>query len=118
MNDNPADDRQQRKRRAQLGVGLTSLLFIGAVIYGTTRIPSYECEVCIEFHGVTVCRIVQAATQEEARSSGMNNACALVASGVTDTLACERQVPLKLECREVGNATGDEGARPPSPVEM
>lgn len=118
MNATAADDRKRRKRRAQIGVGLASLFFIAAVIYGTTRIPSVECEVCIEFHGVTVCRIVQAATPEEARTSGMNNACALVASGVTDTLACERQVPLKLECREVGKATGDEGAQPPSPVDL
>lgn len=95
-----ASTKQQRKRRAQAGVIIATVVFIAAVIYGTLRIPTHECEVCIEFHGRSACRTVQAATPEEARSSAINNACALLASGVTDTLACERQTPTKLVCRE------------------
>jgi hypothetical protein len=88
-------------RRLVRGVILAiAALFVGFVIYRTTQIPTYECEVCITFRGNSICRTVQGATTAEARSGAITNACALLSSGVTDTLACERTTPTKLQCRE------------------
>ena len=36
-------------------------------------------------------------TEEEGLRTGVDNACALLASGVTDTLRCQRTVPRKAE---------------------
>ena len=87
------------KRLVRGAILLLALAFAGLVIYRSLAIPTYECEVCIEFRGRTVCRTVQAATTAEARAGAITNACALVSSGVTDTLACERTPPKKLHCR-------------------
>jgi hypothetical protein len=44
------------------------------------------------------CRSVDAATEAEAKQGAITNACALIASGVTDTMACERGTPTKTSC--------------------
>jgi len=77
----------------------TAIVFMGIVVVRSFQIPGFECDACMEFRNMSVCRTVQAATEAEARSGAINNACALISSGVTDTLACERSTPTKLECR-------------------
>ncbi len=84
---------------ARSAIIAASLLFVAVVVYRTLAIPGHECEVCIEFRGRTVCRTVQAANTAEARSGAITNACALLSSGVTDTLACERTPPKSMACR-------------------
>ena len=75
------------------------IIFLGFVVYRSFQVAGHECNVCIEFRGNQMCRSVQAATAEEALGSAINNACAHLASGVTDSMACERTKPLKAECR-------------------
>lgn len=50
-------------------------------------------EVCITFQGRQACRVASGPTQAEAIRTATDNACALVASGVTETMACGRTVP-------------------------
>ena len=64
-------------------------------------VSDYECEVCITFGGRDVCRTVKGKTQEETLRGGVNNACALLASGVTDTMRCSRTEPRKAQCRHL-----------------
>ena len=45
------------------------------------------------FNGKTDCRTASADTEEHALRSAAANACALIASGVTDSLACEHSQP-------------------------
>jgi len=99
-------DRKLRKRIVQAAILAVAATFVAVVVYRTMQIATFECEVCIEFRGNSVCRTVQAASTAEARTSAINNACALLASGVTDSLACERQPPLKLQCREAERKGG------------
>ncbi len=81
-------------------VSLAALaLIIGVVIYSTLRIGGVRCEVCIEFRGREACRAVDGQAEEEARRAGITNACAMLASGVTDTMACERTAPTKADCK-------------------
>lgn len=93
--------RKPANRPLRLAIGLlVSAAFVGLVVYGSLQIPVVECEVCITFRGRSDCRTVAGATLNEARSAAVTNVCALMSSGVTDTLACERTPPTKIECSE------------------
>lgn len=74
------------------------LLFMAFVIYRSFHVAGYQCAVCIVFQGQQVCRTVEGPTEQEARAAAVNNACAQLASGVTDSMACERTPPKKVEC--------------------
>jgi len=74
------------------------LVFMAGVIYRSLYIAGYRCSVCIDFRGHTVCTAVDGPTEQETRSSAINNACAQLASGVADSLACERTRPTRLDC--------------------
>lgn len=71
---------------------------IGVVVWSSFGIGGVRCEVCIGFDGRQACRAVDADTEEAARSGAVTNACALLASGVTQTLACERTPPTRASC--------------------
>jgi hypothetical protein len=86
-----------RKRSGWLLAGVL-ILFMAFVIYRSLHITGYRCSVCISFRGQDVCRTVDGPTEREARSGATTNACAFLASGVTDSLACERTVPTKVDC--------------------
>jgi len=72
---------------------------IGFVVYSSLRVGGVRCEVCIDFEGRQACRAVDANTESEARAAAVTNTCALLASGVTQVMACERTPPTKAECR-------------------
>ena len=72
---------------------------IALVIASSLSVGQVRCEVCIEYRGNRACRAVDGENEMQARTSAINNACALLASGVTDTMACERTPPSSLECK-------------------
>ncbi len=81
-------------------VTLAALVVIVAlVVVSSLRTGGVRCEACVEFGGRSACREVDAEAEAEARSGAVTNACALVASGVTDTIACQRTGVRRLECR-------------------
>jgi hypothetical protein len=75
---------------------------IGLVIYNSFHVSDFECTVCIEFEGRNVCRTVTGETETEGLQSATNNACALLTSGMTDTIRCSRTPPKKAECHRLG----------------
>ena len=77
-------------------VGLGAI--VAVVVYTSLDVGVVRCEVCITYQGREACRAVDGATAEDAQQSAVNNACALLASGVTDTMACERTTPTRLAC--------------------
>lgn len=79
-------------------VGLAGLA--GIVVYTSFGAGGVRCEVCIAFAGREACRAVDGATEDEALAAARNNACALLASGVTQSLACERTPPLRTTCAQ------------------
>jgi hypothetical protein len=89
-----------RKRSAWLLAG-GLLLFMAFIVYRSLHIAGYQCSVCIAFRGQTACRTVEGATEHEARTGATTNACAYLASGVTDSIACERTEPTKVDCTAV-----------------
>jgi hypothetical protein len=77
-------------------LGLAAIM--GFVVWTSLDVGAVRCEVCIAFEGRQACRSVDAATEAEAHQGAVTNACALLASGVTQTLACERTTPLRVSC--------------------
>lgn len=86
------------KKTSWIGLGLL-IIFVAFMVHLSLQTGGVRCEVCIEFHGHTVCRAVDGPTQADALNGAITNACALLSAGVTDVLACERTPPTKTECR-------------------
>jgi hypothetical protein len=73
-------------------------LVAAVVVYSSVGLGAHRCEVCIEFGGRQACRTVEAATQDEARMGATTNACAVLSSGVTNSLRCQRTLPIRMAC--------------------
>ncbi|MEW6296662.1 MAG: hypothetical protein AB1671_02840 [Thermodesulfobacteriota bacterium] len=86
------------RRTSWLVAGMLIAL-IAVVVYSSFQIGGVRCEVCIQFQGREACRSVDGTTEAEALSAATTNACALLTSGVTNMLACERTPPRLAECR-------------------
>ena len=87
--------------RSTLLVSGGLLLFMAFVIYRSLHVAGYQCTVCINFRGQSTCRKVEGPTEQDARTGATNNVCAFLASGVTDSIACERTPPTKVECAAI-----------------
>ena len=70
---------------------------VAFLIYSSMQISQYRVEVCVNFRGATQCRTASADTKDHALRSAQSNACALVSSGVTDTMQCERNDPTSIK---------------------
>jgi len=86
---------------------LAVLIVIGAIVIGSSLTTgTVRCEVCIDFGGRSACRSVDGPTADDARMAAVTNVCALLASGVTDTMACQRTPPRRSECGPPPEADG------------
>ena len=75
-----------------LGIVFLAIV-LAVIIYSSRSLAAYRVEVCMDFNGHSSCRTVRGATEESALRSAINNACAEIASGVTDSIACEHTTP-------------------------
>lgn len=83
------------KKAAIVGV-IFLLVVIAAIYYSTKSLAAHRVEVCMEFNGLTSCRTASGSTEEFALRTATTNACATIASGVTDSMACDRTEPKKV----------------------
>jgi len=80
---------------------LAGFLLIGAaLVYGTLSEAQVECEVCLDFAGGRACRTALAADRSNAMNAAVRAACAVLASGVTQGMACDRTPPSSVQCKE------------------
>lgn len=84
------------KKPVLIGVLIFAAL-IALIVYSTLTLGGQRVEVCMQFHGRQACRTAQGSTKELALRTATSNACADIASGVTDSMACERSEPVKIE---------------------
>jgi hypothetical protein len=82
-------------RIAILGVLFTAAILL-LVLYSTMGNAKYRCEVCVAYQGRNACRTASAATKEQAERTAKENACAQIASGVTDSIACDNTTPVSV----------------------
>jgi hypothetical protein len=84
------------KKKPILLAILVAAVILGVIVYSSFNLAQYRVEVCMAFHGQNNCRTASGSTEEFALRSATTNACALIASGVTDSIACEQSAPLKV----------------------
>lgn len=91
----------QGRRRLVRGAMLLLAMggFFAVVVHRSFLLPRVRCELCLNYRGQFVCRTVEAADAAEARSAALTTACAVLASGVTETMACERTLPESFSCQ-------------------
>ncbi len=85
------------RRLVFLGIAVA---FFAALFFATGREAAVECEVCLEFGGRSACRTGSASDREGARRGAGTAACAVLASGVTQGMACDRTPPRSVRCTE------------------
>ncbi len=83
-------------RSLKLVIAAGVVLLLAALVYSTLSLARYECEVCVSFRGRSACRVAAGATREEAIRTASDNACAFLASGRTDSMACGRTLPTRI----------------------
>jgi len=85
-------------KRGVIVLGLLALGTIGLIVVGVRQSLSAGCEVCITFQGRTECRSAVGATDQEATTTAIQNACAFLAAGMTQTVQCQNRRPDSAVC--------------------
>jgi len=85
--------------RALLGL-LVALVVVAVLVIATRRQAAVECTVCMEFGGRAACRTALGTDREPAELGAIRGACAVLASGVTLGLQCDRTPPRSVECSD------------------
>lgn len=84
-------------KKPAIWIGIAMAIGILAVlVYSTLGLRQHRVEVCVSFDGQEMCRTASAATREQALRTATNNACALIAHGMTDSMACTSKPPLSV----------------------
>ncbi len=85
------------------GVWIGAIVVIaifGALMYfAMSGQAATSCDVCIEFKGQTQCRTAKGPNKIEAMKTAADNACALLASGMTESIACSHTDPKSVKCQ-------------------
>lgn len=87
-------------KRAGFWIAAAALAFVAVLVWSTLGQRRYRVEVCMEYQGRRSCRTASGATAEEAVRAAAANACTLIASGMTDSMACERTPPASVKWLE------------------
>jgi len=87
--------------RKQLAIIVIVLgaLFVAVLALAIRGARRESCEVCITFHGAQACREAVGRDRNEAVRTATDNACAFLASGMTDSVACQNTPPDAVTCR-------------------
>ena len=83
------------KKPVLIGILLFAAL-VALIAYSTMAMAANRVEVCMEFDGRTSCRTAAGSTKDFALRTATSNACAEIASGVTDTIKCEHTDPARV----------------------
>ena len=83
-----------------LRVGAGVLLFAAVLAWMTLREAGVSCEVCAAQDGRVHCATVRGPDREEAVQQAHSRACGVLATGMTQELACQRAPAHSVACRE------------------
>lgn len=75
---------------------LGALAFVALLAYMSLGGKKYRVEVCVEYQGRTNCRTAAGPTQQQALRTATENACATIASGMTDSMSCGQKPPIRI----------------------
>lgn len=77
------------KNRTGLIIAGVAIALISLMVYSSLDLAGFRVEVCKEFQGRSAGRTASGATREAAQRTASDNACALISSGMTDSIACQ-----------------------------
>jgi hypothetical protein len=74
------------------------IAFLAVLLYSTLSLTRsrVRVEVCMSYEGRNVCRVASGETRDNAMRAAVANACALIASGVTESQQCEHSSPTRI----------------------
>ena len=87
-----------KKRSRTVALIVAIVVFAVAIIMGSMRTVQAECELCVSYRGQTYCRRGSGADEAEARAAAQKAACALLASGMNESIACGNTPPTNVQC--------------------
>jgi hypothetical protein len=82
-------------RNAVIGI-VAVVAFIALLAWLSLGQKQHRVEVCVEFEGRQNCRIASGPTRDQALRTAADNACATIASGMTDSMACSHSKPVSV----------------------
>ncbi len=71
---------------------------VAILVYGSMGTVQAECELCVEFNGRTECRRGSGTDHEEAQQAAQKAACAVMSSGMAESVNCQRVPPTNVRC--------------------
>ena len=92
----------QHKISAKTGFVIVATIVVLAclMVWSSMGLTAYRVEVCMAYEGRAACRTASGAEKESALRTASDNACALISSGMTDSMACGRSVPTSVKWLE------------------
>lgn len=80
-------------------IGIIAVVAAIALLIATSTVkgPRYRLQVCMYFGGRFNCKTVAARSEQGALRSAIQNACADIASGVTEVVNCESTEPKSIK---------------------
>ena len=85
------------KLKTGLAIAGVLAIFVGLMIYTSQGMSTFRVEVCMGYEGRSACRIASGAARDGALRAASDNACAQISSGMTDSMACGRSVPISVK---------------------
>ena len=71
---------------------------VGTLVFGSMNSMQAECSLCVEFRGQRECRTGMGNTPKDARAAAQRAACAVMASGMDESIACGNAAPTNVQC--------------------
>ncbi|HSR54329.1 MAG TPA: hypothetical protein VLV83_26175 [Acidobacteriota bacterium] len=79
-------------------VGLIfGVVFAGYVVYTSMGLDQVTVEACVEYNGSSACRTASGVSEEEATKTAVDVACAMLAQGRDESMACNETEPTSVQ---------------------
>lgn len=76
------------------------LALAGLMFWQLRGEASVECRVCLTFNGMRRCVTASGPNEDASRAEALNNICAQLAKGVTESVACGKLAPEESACQQ------------------
>lgn len=88
--------------RVKIGIltAAVALAMVFLLVYTMLQQAQVSCEACVTFQGRTQCRSAVGPDREQATRTAIDNACAFLAAGMTDSIRCANTPPDSVQCEE------------------
>jgi len=76
-----------------------AVAFGAMLLYSTLNSQNVECTATVEFNGRTNVATASGATEEAALQQAQTTACGPISSGMNESIACGKAIPVAKSCR-------------------